>query len=134
MQLVIVRHAEAETGSPDALRLLTAAGREHARSLGAQLLEQGVTPDVVVSSPLVRARETAAELADAFGLEGPEIDDRLVPGASPADIRNAVRGRGATVVVVAHQPDCGRAAAAFTGGPEPALPPGGYVRLELSGT
>jgi phosphohistidine phosphatase len=128
MQLVIVRHAEAAPGAPDELRPLTAVGREHARSVGLELREQGIEPDAVVSSPLLRARETAA----ALGLGEPAIDERLAPGASPADIEAAARGLGKTVVVVAHQPDCGLAVAAITGGPEPAFPPGGYVRLELS--
>jgi phosphohistidine phosphatase len=131
MQLVIVRHAEAAPGSPDELRPLTPTGREHARALGLELREQGVAPDAVVSSPLLRARETATALAGTLGLGEPEVDERLAPGASPADIRDAARGRGDTVVIVAHQPDCGQAAAALTGGPEPAFPPGGYVRLEL---
>jgi phosphohistidine phosphatase len=127
MHLVIVRHAEAAPGSPDELRPLTSTGREHARSLGLELREQGVEPDAVVSSPLLRARETAA----ALDLGTPEVDERLAPGASPADIRDAALGRGETIVVVAHQPDCGQAAAALAGGPEPPFPPGGYVRLEL---
>jgi phosphohistidine phosphatase len=124
---VIVRHAEAAPGSPDELRPLTSTGREHARSLGLELREQGVEPDAIVSSPLLRARETAA----ALGLGTPEVDERLAPGASPDDIRDAALGRGETIVIVAHQPDCGQAAAALTGGPEPPFPPGGYVRLEL---
>jgi phosphohistidine phosphatase len=127
MHLVIVRHAEAAPGSPDELRPLTPTGRDHARSLGLELREQGIQPDAIVSSPLLRARETAA----ALGLGTPEVDERLAPGASPADIRDVAVGRGETIVVVAHQPDCGQAAAALTGGPEPAFPPGGYVRLEL---
>jgi len=132
MQLVIVRHTESAPGMPDELRTLTPTGREHAHSLGIELRDQGVDPDAVVASPLLRALETAAALAATLGLGDPEVDERLAPGASPADIRNAARGRGETVVIVAHQPDCGQAVAAFTGGPEPAFPPGGYVRLELS--
>lgn len=131
MQLVIIRHAEAAPGSPDELRPLTAAGREQARSLGLQLREQGIAPDAVVSSPLLRARETAEALAGLLGLGEPEVDERLAPGATPADIEDAARGRGETVVVVGHQPDCGRAAAAITGGPEPAFPACGHVLLEL---
>jgi phosphohistidine phosphatase len=127
MHLVIVRHAEAAPGSPDELRPLTPTGRKHARSLGLELRDQGVEPDAIVSSPLLRARQTAA----ALGLGTPEVDERLAPGASPTDIRDAALGRGETIVVVAHQPDCGHAAAALTGGPEPPFPPGGYVRLEL---
>ena len=132
MQLVIVRHAESAPGSPDELRPLTPAGREQARSLGVELREQGIEPDAVVASPLLRALETAAALAGTLGLGDPEVDERLAPGAAPADIRDAARGRGETVVVVGHQPDCGQAVAAITGGPEPAFPPCGYVLLELS--
>ena len=127
MQLVIVRHAEAAPGSPDELRALTAAGREQARALGRRLRATGLEPDAVLSSPLLRARETAA----ALGLAEPEVDERLAPGASPADIRDTALGRGDTVVVVGHQPDCGQAAAALTGGPEPSFLPCGHVLLEL---
>jgi phosphohistidine phosphatase len=125
MRLVIVRHAEAAPGSPDELRPLTTAGREQARRLGEELREHGLAPDAVVSSPLLRARETAAEL----GLGEPLVDDRLAPGATAEDIRAAAADRGGTVVVVGHQPDCGRAAAEITGGVEPPFPPCGYVTV-----
>jgi phosphohistidine phosphatase len=127
MRLLIVRHAEAKPGSPDALRTLTARGRDQARTLGRRLRELSLEPDAVVSSPLLRARETA----DALGLGEPEVDDRLAPGASPDDVRDAALGRGETVLVVGHQPDCGRAAAALSGGPEPAFPPCGHALVEL---
>ena len=127
MRLLIVRHAEAGPGSPDELRVLTPLGREQAWELGRRLREQGVAPDAVVSSPLLRARETAV----ALGLGEPQVDERLAPGATPEDIREAVEGRGETVVVVGHQPDCGQAVAALTGGPEPPFPPCGHVLVEL---
>lgn len=130
MRLFIVRHAEAAKGEPDELRSLTNAGRETARAVGKQLAADGVRPDVVLSSPLLRARETAAEIAQATGAAA-EPDERLAPGASAEDIRAAVSGRGETVVVVGHQPDCGRAAAALGDGSEPAFPPGGIAALEL---
>ena len=127
MRVLIVRHAEAGPGSPDDLRTLTTAGREQARGLGRRLREQGFEPDAVLSSPLLRARETAAALA----LGEPEADERLAPGATPDDIREAVLGRGETVIVVGHQPDCGQAVAAFTNGPEPPFPTCGHVLVEL---
>jgi len=127
MRLLIVRHAEAAPGNPDELRPLTREGREHARELGLRLRAEGLVPDAVVTSPLLRACETAA----ALGLGEPELDERLAPGATAADMRAAAAARGETVVVVAHQPDCGRAAAALTGGPEPPFPPCGTVLLEL---
>ncbi len=128
MRLVIVRHAEAAPGTPDELRALTPAGREQARALGRRLRDEGLEPDAVLASPLLRARETAA----ALGLGEPEIDERLAPGATPADIRDAAAERGETVVVVGHQPDCGAAAATLSGGgPEPAFPPCGHALVEL---
>jgi phosphohistidine phosphatase len=127
MRLVIVRHAEAAPGKPDGLRALTAGGREQARMLGRRLRELGLEPDAIVSSPLLRARETA----NALGLGAPEVDERLAPGASPEDVRDAALGRGETVLVIGHQPDCGRAVAVLAGGPEPAFPPCGHVVVEL---
>ena len=130
VRLFIVRHTEAAAGEPDDLRPLTKAGREQARRIGQGLAGEGVRPDAVLSSPLLRARETAAEIAKAVGAEA-EADERLAPGAEPDDVRAVATGRGETVVVVGHQPDCGRAAAALSGGPEPAFPPGGVVAVEL---
>jgi phosphohistidine phosphatase len=125
MRVVIVRHAQAAPGNPDELRPLTAEGREQARLLGERL--RALAPSAVVTSPLLRARETAA----ALGLGEPVIDDRLAPGATPEDMRAVAEERGETVVVVGHQPDCGRAAAALAGGEEPAFPPAAHVVVEL---
>jgi phosphohistidine phosphatase len=131
VQLVIVRHADAASGEPDELRPLTPEGRETARTLGQRLAEEGVRPDAVLTSPLLRARETAQELARPAGVE-PEPDDRLAPGASAEDVRAAAQGRGEIVIVVGHQPDCSRIAAALTGGEEPAFPPGAMLSIDLS--
>lgn len=131
MRLYLVRHSEAAPGEPDELRPLTASGRRVAHELGRRLSADGVRPDSVLTSPLLRARQTGSELGRPFGIE-PTPDDRLAPGASTADVLAAVSGRGADVVVVGHQPDCGVVAAALQGGPEPRLPPGGMVVIELS--
>jgi phosphohistidine phosphatase len=130
VRLYLVRHAEAASGEPDDLRPLTIAGRETARALGARLAAEGARPDAVLSSPLLRARETAAELCRALGCE-PEADERLAPGATAEDVRAAVADRGDEVVVIGHQPDCGEIAAELSGGPKPAFPPGGVAVLDL---
>lgn len=127
MRVYVVRHAEAAPGSPDELRPLTPRGREQARDLGRRLREEGVRPDAVLSSPLLRARETAA----ALGLGEPQIEERLAPGAKPEDIRACVRNRGGSVLVVGHQPDCGAAVAALGGRPEPPFPPAAFAVLDL---
>lgn len=130
MRLFLVRHAEAAPGEPDELRPLTQEGRQQARALGKRLLSEDAAPAVILTSPLLRARETGGELARAFDIESIP-DERFAPGASVDDVRAAVEGRGNQVVVVGHQPDCGQIAAALTGGPEPRFPAGGVVVLEL---
>ena len=130
MRLYLVRHAEAAPGEPDELRRLTPQGREQARELGRRLEADGARPGAILTSPLLRARETGGELARPFDV-ATEPDDRLAPGATTDDLRAAIAGRGEEVVVVGHQPDCGRIAAALTGGPEPPFPAGGLVVVEL---
>ncbi len=130
MRLYLVRHAEAASGDPDDLRPLTPQGREQARTLGERLRAENARPETILTSPLLRARETGAELAKALGAEA-EPDERLAPGASSEDVRAAVAGRGEQVVVVGHQPDCSQIAAALSGGPEPPFPPAGLAVLEI---
>ncbi len=129
MRLYLVRHAQAAPGEPDELRPLTREGREQARALGERLRDEEARPDAVVTSPLLRARETGGELARALEVEA-EPDERLSPGASVDDVRAVVEGRGERVVVVGHQPDCSQIAAALTGS-EPAFPPAGLAVFEL---
>lgn len=127
MRLLVVRHAKAAQGEPDELRPLTRKGREQARELGLRLRADGFLPDAVVTSPLVRALETARGLA----LGEPEIDDRLAPGATPEEVRELALAHGDTVVVVGHQPDCSLIVAALTGEPAPPFPPAGSALIEL---
>jgi phosphohistidine phosphatase len=130
MQLYLVRHAEAAGGEPDELRALTPAGREQARSLGVRFRESGVRPDAILTSPLLRARETGTLIGRELGLE-PATDDRLSPGATAETLASAVAGRGDVIVVVGHQPDCSRIAAALSGEPEPDFPPAGSFAVAL---
>ena len=125
MHLYVVRHAKAEKGEPDELRPLAPKGREQARQLRDEL--RAVQFDTVISSPLLRARETAELLAGG----PPEIDDRLAPGATAEDVRAAVAGRGETVMIVGHNPDCPRIVSDLTGGPAPEFPTCGYAIVEL---
>ena len=127
MRLFVVRHAEAAPGDPDALRSLTPAGLDAARALGERLARE--QPAAVFCSPLLRARETAGPIARAAGL-APEPDERLAPGAAADDVRELVAGRGETVVVVGHQPDCSEIVLALTGS-EHEFGPGAVVEVEL---
>ena len=127
MRVILVRHAKAEKGHPDEARPLTASGHEAAKLLGELLAER--RPDAVVSSPLVRALETAEALAKAAGVEL-EIDERLAPGATVEDLRAAVAGRGETVIAVGHEPDCGEIVLEVTGR-EVSFPTAGFAEIDV---
>ena len=129
MRLILVRHAHSDPGDPDSLRPLSSRGREEARALAERLA--GEEPDLVLSSPLLRARETAATIAKAAEAEL-RIDERLAPGAAADDLLAAVEdaGRG-PVVTVGHQPDCSEIALALSG-TDPGFPPAGSYALDVS--
>jgi phosphohistidine phosphatase SixA len=127
MRLFLVRHAEAAPGEPDELRPLTPAGRAAARDLGERLAREH--PTAVVSSPLLRARETADQIARAADL-APEADERLAPGASVADLQAALADRDGTVVAIGHQPDCSAIYLVLTG-QEADFAPGTAREVEL---
>ena len=129
MRLYLVRHAESAPGEPDELRPLTSEGREQARALGERLRAEEARPNAILTSPLLRARETGSELARALNVPA-EPHERLAPGANLDDVRAAVSGRGEQVIVVGHQPDCSQIAEALTG-IEPTFPPAGLAVLEL---
>ena len=131
MQLLLVRHAEAASGSPDELRPLTSAGRAQARSLGERLRSEGIAPTVILTSPLLRARETGDLLARELGAET-AVDERLAPGATPERVAEAAAERGGTVIAIGHQPDCSRIASALTGEPDPAFPPAAALAISLA--
>jgi phosphohistidine phosphatase len=132
VRLILIRHADSDPGTPDELRRLNATGREQARALGERLAESGVEPDAVLTSPLLRARETGEAVAAALGCTS-EAADALAPGATTDGVREAIAGRGETVVVIGHQPDCGRIAAELGNGEEPRFPPAGMIELDLDG-
>ena len=78
-----------------------------------------------------RDLEHDAAIAKAAGVEA-RPDERLAPGATAEGVKAAATGRGEAVVVVGHQPDCGRIAAALTGGEEPAFAPAAMLAFELT--
>lgn len=127
MRVILVRHAAATPGDPDELRRLSDEGRTAAAMLGDLLAER--QPDAVVSSPLVRAQETAAAIAAASGLE-PAVDEGLRPGASVENLRAAVSGLGDTVIAVGHQPDCSEIVLDLTG-EHRSFPTAGFAEVEL---
>ncbi|HLF00157.1 MAG TPA: histidine phosphatase family protein [Gaiellaceae bacterium] len=129
MRLFLVRHAHAGPGDPDDLRPLSGRGRGEAEALGARLSSHATPPRLVLSSPLLRARQTAEAVAESTGAEL-RTDERLAPGATADDVRAAVSGTEGPVAVIGHQPDCSEIAVALTGS-DPGFPTAGVAELTL---
>ena len=140
MMLHVLRHGIAEDAAPggdDRARRLTPEGRAKLRAAAAGMRALGIEPGALLTSPLVRARETAAIVADVLGCPQPEILDALAAGVAPADTVRALRPylRHEQVMIVGHEPGLGRTVSfLLTGSADAvtvALKKGGLVALEL---
>jgi phosphohistidine phosphatase len=107
-----LRHGDAEDGSPDAERPLTEDGREQARAAGAALkaLPEGI--DACLTSPKVRAVDTAGLVCAELGIE-PQLEPKLAGG--PFDAEALAAGLGENVLFVGHDPDFSMAVHTLTG-------------------
>jgi phosphohistidine phosphatase len=116
-ELCIMRHGVAEdrrAGLADAKRALTPEGEEGMRKIAEGLAETGFAPAWVVSSPYVRATETARIVAGCFGPKVPfDFCGALEPGGSPEALLTFLAGRPqyTRVLVVGHEPDLSALAA-----------------------
>jgi phosphohistidine phosphatase len=111
--LYIVRHAWAEDPGPgidDYARPLTKKGRKRFAAMMKRLCKAGMQVDVVATSPLVRARETAEILAAAFeGAPPVVVVDALAPASNwPALVEWTTQQDAARVAWVGHMPCVGR--------------------------
>ncbi len=136
MRVTLIRHAEAGDDAPrDESRALTARGRADARRLGRALARRGVRFTAIVTSPLVRAVQTAEIVAAATEFRGRmPATDVLVPEASASDVV-ALLAKIAdekSVALVAHEPILSAVAAALTRkGRYPALRKAEALRIRL---
>ena len=122
--LFLVRHAIAEERGPeypdDARRPLTAEGVSRFRKAVAGLVDLGVEVDLILTSPLVRARQTAELLSK--GLAGhPPITETgaLSPGAPKKALTTELgrHARRSAIALVGHEPHLGEIAAWLLGCP-----------------
>jgi len=115
MELYIIRHGDAiDRDDPrvtgDAMRWLTELGREEVGVSARLLRSLGVVPDLVLTSPMVRARQTAEIITETIGPSGgPEVSEHLVYGGSLAGVISDVvaHGRPQRVVLAGHMPSVG---------------------------
>lgn len=121
MRLLICRHAHAVDPSEttdDRVRWLTAHGRQTAQKVGAMLTRSGDVPSLVLTSPLVRAVQTAELIVGATGFAGPvEVEPSLSPEGRLSSLiaRLTERGEEGTVLCVGHEPQMSAWTAALTG-------------------
>ncbi len=143
MKLYILRHGEAvERGDPtfkhDADRPLTVKGIQRTKLLAHTLRQLEVPLDVIFTSPLRRARETADIVERGLRLHGRvEFTQHLAPGGDVEKLvaqLNALRPAPRSLLLVGHEPDLSRLISMLaTGGPNLllALKKGALCRLEV---
>jgi phosphohistidine phosphatase len=113
MKLLLLRHGDAEPGDgDDDARRLTPKGKRQAVAAGEALAALGIEVDACLSSPKVRATETALLACRALGIDF-EVTDELRGGR--VDGPALAAGRGA-VLLVGHEPDFSDEIARLTGG------------------
>jgi phosphohistidine phosphatase len=123
MFLYLIRHAEAVPRDPggsvsDTARPLTPGGHDQARRLGEAFRRLGVPLSHLLTSPLVRSRETAEDFLVAVGRPGLAVTEcaELAPGRPSKKLARFLRGlEGEHVAAVGHEPDLGVHAAWLIG-------------------
>jgi len=138
MDIYFVRHGAAveqqEWKGSDRERPLTDAGARQMTRAAEGLAALGVHPDRIISSPLVRARQTADILAKELRLtERPVADDRLAPGfgiEGLTAILETYSGSG-SLVLVGHEPDFSTVIGRLIGGGRVECKKGSLARVQL---
>lgn len=124
MDLYIIRHADAvalgERGvTKDADRPLSAEGEAQSRTVSVALQRKGIRLNKVLTSPLLRARQTAENMLRDWSAPAPELVmcDELAPGVRPRKLARFLRKiNEQSVALVGHQPDLSEWAAWLIGG------------------
>ena len=136
MELALLRHAHAGDPEawdrPDDLRPLSDKGRQQAERLGRHLAAAGFVPDAVLTSPRVRARETAEIVADRLGV-AVRIDPRLATFLDLATV-DAILDEAdmpPRAVLVGHDPDFSDLLVSLTGSPGLRMRKGSFALLDV---
>ena len=125
MQLLVIRHAiamereeYAKSGRPDSDRPLTDTGRRRMRKNARGLQRISPHPDLIATSPWLRAADTARVVAETLGVERMETLDAMLPDRRPQELAAWLNERleVATVAVVGHEPQLGEVVTWLLGG------------------
>lgn len=123
MVLQFLRHADAEPfADSDFLRKLTPKGNEQAAKVGKFLKSRELVPDLILTSPLVRARQTADIVGKATGVK-PAVLECLACGMDLDSLFEELRPHADrdTILVVGHEPDFSHAISELLGMTDPLL-------------
>ncbi|HTB57962.1 MAG TPA: phosphohistidine phosphatase SixA [Polyangia bacterium] len=143
MRVTLIRHAEAGDDAPrDEDRALTARGREDARRLGQALARRGVEFSLLVTSPLVRAVQTAEIVASEIRYRDRiAVTELLVPEGTASQVVAFLKSterqleESPSIALVAHEPILSAVAAALIGKPRhPPLRKTEALRIRLGQT
>lgn len=132
-RFVLIRHAKAARPpvTSDIDRPLLPRGHQDAIAVGTAL-RRAVTPDLVVTSPAIRARETAAAMMAAAGWTAPvEVVDRLYGGGPDDVLRSLARHASEVVVAFGHEPTWSQTVGLLSGA-QVTMPTAAAVCLEGS--
>jgi phosphohistidine phosphatase len=138
-ELYLIRHgAAAERGDEypdDSKRPLTAQGISHLRKEARALDALGITFEQIVTSPLVRTRQTADLIAELLKSKPPvAISDALAPAGTPGAVMQelAKHAKKGSVALVGHEPNLGELAARLIGARRPfEFKKGGICRIDF---
>jgi phosphohistidine phosphatase len=139
IELYLLRHADAGDPEawtrPDAERPLSAKGRRQAERLGRHLAAVEFAPDAILTSPKVRAAETAGLVAEALGR--PVEEDERLAGPLGIDTLEAIltdAGSARRIVLVGHDPDFSEVLTDLVGAPGLSMRKGALARIDLDGS
>ena len=132
MELYFFRHGDSEEPSAtvsDAERQLTEVGRRETSAVATALRRAGLRPEIIVTSPLRRARQTAEIIQNLFGISA-QPDERLAPGCSLAQVRELARHHPyARILLVGHEPDFSRIVGQLIGTASVGMAKSGLARV-----
>jgi phosphohistidine phosphatase len=118
MVAYFLRHADAEPrATTDHERKLTSKGRDQAQKVGKFLVRCGLLPEMILTSPLLRARQTARIVAEALNNSDVVDVDWLACGMTAETCLMELKAQqsAASVLLVGHEPDFSEAIAAILG-------------------
>ncbi len=136
IELYLLRHADAGDPTvwqgPDAARPLSGKGERQADRLGRFLAGIGFTPDAIITSPKIRAAQTAEGVAHHLGV-AVTIDDRLAEGVDLRALEDGPpRGwRPGRPVLVGHDPDFSDLVETLTASPALTMKKGAMLRIDV---